>query len=64
MAARHPLFLTSLQPMFRNLFVVKKALPGFAHQAEVVQSMSQRSNCYDNAHAESCWSRLKTRTAR
>ena len=28
------------------------------HQA--VQSISRRGNCYDNAHVESFWSRLKT----
>ena len=28
------------------------------HGAE--PSMSRRGNCYDNAQAESCWSRLKT----
>jgi putative transposase len=27
---------------------------------EAVQSRSRRGNCYDNAHAESFWSRLKT----
>lgn len=27
---------------------------------EAVQSMSRRGNCYDNAHAESFWNRLKT----
>jgi putative transposase len=27
---------------------------------EVLQSRSRRGNCYDNAHAESFWSRLKT----
>lgn len=26
----------------------------------VVQSRSRRGNCYDNAHAKSFWSRLKT----
>lgn len=26
----------------------------------MVQSMSRRGNCYDNVHAESFWSRLKT----
>ncbi|OUJ69792.1 integrase core domain-containing protein [Hymenobacter crusticola] len=31
-----------------------------AERHEAVQSMSRRSNCYDNAHAESFWSRLKT----
>jgi transposase InsO family protein len=66
MAARHPFFISNIFAANVSQLICreKNALPGFAHQVEVVQSMSQRSNCYDNAHAKSCWSRLKTRTAR
>lgn len=31
----------------------------FVTRHEAVQSRSRRGNCYDNAHAESFWSRLK-----